>query len=113
MLKSSFTSLALGTTLGVAALSLTGPTLTLRIPFATIGSAMAEEPSALFSQGLRDRTKWENWFATLTGDRRAGAEYWAGQRSLPRPGLCVGTPDFVKGCNEAKASRAEPRLKSP
>ena len=108
MLKYSFTSVAFGTVLGAAALSLTGTTLTSRIPLATIGSAMADEPSALFSQGLRDRTKWENWSSALTGDRRAGAEYWASQRSESNPGNCAGTPDFTKGCNEAKARLSGP-----
>jgi hypothetical protein len=41
-----------------------------------------------------------------TGVKRAGAEYWAGQRSLPNPGNCDGTPDFVKGCREAQARLA-------
>jgi hypothetical protein len=57
----------------------------------------------LYDQGLRDRTSWENWFRFLSGDIEIGAEYWAGQRSLPYPGNCLGTPDFQRGCNEAKA----------
>ncbi len=43
------------------------------------------------------------WFSSLSGDMKAGAEYWAGQRSLLHPGKCTGTPDFSKGCNKAKA----------
>jgi hypothetical protein len=57
----------------------------------------------LYDQGLHDRTSWENWFQSLSGDNKVGAEYWAGQRSLPNPGNCLGTPDFQRGCNEAKA----------
>ena len=56
MRKSGLTSLALGSALGAVTLLLTGTSITL----VTLGWAMAEEPSALFSQGLRDRTKWEN-----------------------------------------------------
>ena len=108
MRKSGLISLALGTALGAATLSLTGTAIRFGIPLANRGSAMAGEVSDLFSQGLRDRTKWENWFSSLTGDKRAGAEYWAGQRSLSHPGDCVGTPDFAKGCNEAKARLSGP-----
>jgi hypothetical protein len=62
----------------------------------------------LYSQGLQDRTAWEMWFSSLSGDERAGAEYWAGQRSLPNPGNCIGTPDFQTGCNEARAKLTGP-----
>ena len=57
----------------------------------------------LFDHGLRDRAGWENWFTGLSGDFKAGAEYWASQRSLPNPGSCFGTFEFTQGCNEAKA----------
>jgi hypothetical protein len=43
-----------------------------------------------FQDGLRDRTSWERWFAGTSGDFKDGAEYWAGQRSLPHPGPCYG-----------------------
>ncbi len=65
--------------------------------------AFAQTPGEQFAHGLQDRTRWEMWFASLSGDMKAGAEYWAGQRSLPHPGKCTGTPDFSKGCNKAKA----------
>jgi hypothetical protein len=57
----------------------------------------------LYDQGLRDRILWENWFLSLYGDKRTGAEYWASQRSLSNPGNCLGTSDFQRGCSEAKA----------
>jgi hypothetical protein len=107
MRKSRFISFAVGTALGMVALSLIGTTFAFRIP---VDTTMADEPSALFSQGLRDRTKWENWFSGLSGDKRAGAEYWAAQRSLTQPGKCLGTPDFTKGCNETKARLTGPEL---
>jgi hypothetical protein len=100
MLKSS---------LGVAfTLLLTGTSILLVMPLANLGSAMADEASDLFSQGLRDRTEWENWVLSLSGDERAGAEYWLRQRSLPNPGNCVGTAEFTKGCTEAQARLAKP-----
>jgi hypothetical protein len=58
--------------------------------------------SPMFQKGLADRTAWENWLLKLDGDKRAGAEYWASQRSIPHPGACIGTPAFVAGCNQAK-----------
>jgi hypothetical protein len=109
MHKSRLTSLAVGAALGVVNLSLIGTTFAFRIP-SEANSTMADEPSALFSQGLRDRTKWEDWFSSLTGDKRTGAEYWAAQRSRNKPGNCVGTPDFTKGCNEAKARLSGPEV---
>jgi DNA-binding helix-hairpin-helix protein with protein kinase domain len=60
-----------------------------------------------FQRGLADRTDWEQWIATLIGDFRRGAEWWASRRSLPNRGSCngpVGTgQEFVIGCEAAKA----------
>jgi hypothetical protein len=62
--------------------------------------------SSAFRDGLADRTAWEEWFSTLTGDYRDGADYWAGQRSSPNPGSCYDQGytrrEFVDGCMEAK-----------
>jgi hypothetical protein len=59
---------------------------------------VAEEPPS-FTDGLRDRQSWENWFAATTGDYHAGAFYWAGQRSLPHPGSCsTQRTDARAGC---------------
>jgi hypothetical protein len=63
------------------------------------------EISTAFQDGLTDRRAWEQWFASLTDDKREGAYYWSGQRSLPKPGSCYGQghkPEFIGGCNEAK-----------
>jgi hypothetical protein len=62
----------------------------------------------LYSRGVQDRMAWEAWFNSLIGDMRAGAEYWAGQRSKPVPGNCLGTPDFTSGCNQAKIRLTNP-----
>jgi hypothetical protein len=64
--------------------------------------------SPLFQKGVSDRQAWERWFASLNGDYRAGAAYWAGQRSLPDPGVCQGVVaskddgQFTAGCLSAK-----------
>jgi hypothetical protein len=42
-----------------------------------------------YSDGLADRTAYENWIASLAPSERAGAEYWASQRSLRNPGPCT------------------------
>ena len=57
----------------------------------------------MFQKGLADRTAWEQWISSLSTDYRAGAEYWAGQRSLTRPGTCYGVPAFTAGCEASKA----------
>ena len=70
-------------------------------------TACAQAPAEPFQAGLADRGRWESWFATLSGDTKAGAEYWAGQRSVPRPGSCFDRTgqslgDFTTGCMEAQ-----------
>jgi hypothetical protein len=70
------------------------------------GTAMAQL-SPGFSQGLQDRQGWETWFNGLTGDYQAGAFFWAGQRSLPRPAPCFaqGGRDlgpWTAGCVDAQ-----------
>jgi DNA-binding helix-hairpin-helix protein with protein kinase domain len=64
--------------------------------------------AASFDQGLADRAELEQWFASLIGDFRRGADWWAGHRSLPNPGLCSGPASemnlqFIAGCEAAKA----------
>lgn len=56
----------------------------------------------MYDRGLADRTAYEKWIAGTSGNVRAGAEYWAGQRSLAQPGACDGSPEFVAGCTQAK-----------
>ena len=77
----------------------TPPTFTLTPP-----TTIAPTPTAspMFQRGLADRTAWENWLLKLDGDKRAGAEYWASQRSILHPGAWIGTAAFVAGCNQAK-----------
>jgi hypothetical protein len=63
----------------------------------------------IYGKGLADRTAWENWFNGLQGDFKAGAFYWAGQRSLPHPGSCSQmNTDFYHGCTAARERLATP-----
>jgi hypothetical protein len=60
-----------------------------------------------FDQGLTDRAEFEQWFASLNGDFRRGAEWWAEHRSLPHAGTCNGpaaamNQQFTLGCEAAK-----------
>jgi hypothetical protein len=72
-------------------------------PSATPISIPTAPVSSLFTQGLADRTAWEQWVGGLSSDFETGARYWAGQRSLPRPGSCTGVPAFTAGCEAARA----------
>jgi DNA-binding helix-hairpin-helix protein with protein kinase domain len=72
-------------------------------PDQNIGSS----PSS-FDQGLADRAEFEQWFASLSGDFRRGADWWAGHRSLPHAGTCNGpaaamNQQFTLGCEAAEA----------
>ncbi len=63
--------------------------------------------SKAYEEGLADRRAWENWFAGLMGAFKDGAEYWTGQRSIPKPGSCYGPVgqnlgNWTAGCVEAK-----------
>jgi hypothetical protein len=67
-------------------------------------------PSA-FAAGLADRRAIEQWFASLTGDFKTGASYWAGQRNSPNPGSCYAsdgssTGSWTQGCLAAQRAFA-------
>lgn len=61
-----------------------------------------------YDKGLADRTRWQNWLASLNTrpDFERGAFWWSGQRSLPNPGACQGptapSQEFISGCEAAK-----------
>jgi hypothetical protein len=64
-----------------------------------------------FDQGMADSAELEQWFASLSGDLRRGADWWAGRRSVPNPGTCSDpasgmNPQFIAGCEAAKARLA-------
>jgi hypothetical protein len=70
------------------------------------GFAFAADKSPAYEQGRADRQAWERWFAGLTGDFRAGADFWAGYRSARKPPSCSASGysrEFVEGCFAAKA----------
>jgi hypothetical protein len=60
--------------------------------------------TSAFRDGRADRQAWEAWVGGLGSTNRAGAEFWAGHRSDPRPPDCGSTTDvaFQSGCEEAK-----------
>jgi hypothetical protein len=61
----------------------------------------------MVQKGLTDRTAWESWFEGLSGDFKAGAFFWSGQRTLKDPGSCrTGNDAFYQGCTEAKTRLA-------
>jgi hypothetical protein len=72
----------------------------------TPASPLAAAHPPMFQKGLADRTAWEQWISTLSGDYRAGAEYWAGQRSVSHPASCQGSAEFRAGCEAAKTKLA-------
>jgi hypothetical protein len=76
---------------------------------APASAAPPDQParSKAFEEGLADRQAWEDWFANLSGPFKDGAEYWSGQRSIPKPGSCYGPGgqnpgDWTMGCLAAK-----------
>ena len=93
------------------ALATTGPTVpAARAPGNTALLAEANASSAQLSsagRGLADRQTWEKWFASLSGDEREGAAWWAAHRSLPFHGPCGSardnpTADWTAGCLNAE-----------
>ena len=69
------------------------------------------QSSAAYGQGQADRQAWETWFSAQTGNARAGALYWSGQRSLTKPGTCSPFPsstgpDWTTGCYAAQQKLA-------
>ena len=69
MLRSSSSSLALGAALCAAALVSDTSPLTVALAQVTPTS---DDPA--FKAGLADRRTWEEWFASLAGDFKTGAE---------------------------------------
>jgi len=85
MLRFGFRPLALGAVFCAAAF--VSNTSALPVAQAKV-TAAPDDPA--FKAGLADRRAWEEWFASLDGDFKVGAEYWAGQRHKAKPGsLCL------------------------
>jgi hypothetical protein len=85
--------------------------------------------NAAYDQGVTDWRALQAWFTTQSGDRRAGADWWAAHRSH-NPGPCDEAAEdysdnqqaaalFEAGCKDAKAwldpidvKRADPQYKA-
>jgi uncharacterized membrane protein YgcG len=83
-----------------------GPASTTNIP----------SPNPAFKQGQADRQRWESWFAGLSGDYHAGAEYWATHHSDQHPLSCNASPsatgaDWSNGCHTAQRILADSDLR--
>jgi hypothetical protein len=98
----------------------TAPPERVSVPPAPIDPLLANV-SPLFRKGLADRTSWEQWFSSQNGDLKAGAEFWAGQRNLPKSGTCHQQSEaFQAGCTAAQerlaavdvSRRSEPEYKA-
>ncbi len=67
-------------------------------------SACGQTP---YDVGRADRSTYERWFGQQHGDARDGAEFWAGQRSAPRPTTCGEPPGMSQswraGCEAARS----------
>ena len=63
--------------------------------------------TAAHSQGVSDGRELRAWSEAQTGERRAGSEWWAANRSLRDHASCPraahgGNQEFIAGCEEAK-----------
>jgi hypothetical protein len=105
---------------GPEAVLATAPAERVSVSPAPIDPVLANV-SPLYRKGLADRTSWEQWFSSQSGDFKAGAEFWAGQRNLPKPGTCHQLSEaFQAGCAAAKERlavgdvlrRSEPEYKA-
>lgn len=54
--------------------------------------------------GASDRAGYEDWFASLSGEYKAGVEYWAGHRGNPKEAFCNGAraSEWMDGCLTAQ-----------
>ena len=67
-------------------------------------------------QGYAARVSFEVWLAGLKGDQRRGADFWSGERSIPKPISCFATKysliaEFVLGCQEAQRRLSLPDVR--
>lgn len=76
------------------------PLVAMLAPNLAAGQTLSVATSPKFGQGMADRQAWETWFAGLSGEFKAGALFWAGQRSLPHSAGCyaAGGKDLGAWC---------------
>jgi TolA-binding protein len=79
-------------------------------PYPYLAQAAAQVSSG-YELGMEDWDRLRDWFGSQTGDRRAGADYWAANRSNGGHGLCSEAAHsytlgdrsaFASGCADAK-----------
>jgi hypothetical protein len=101
----------------------------------------AAESSRAYAEGLADRQAWENYFSSLSGQGKEGAEYWASHRSVsgascqpvtaeqegqwqtgclsakrqldPTDKRRLGEPDYRQGWNSYTESVSQPTVLAP
>jgi hypothetical protein len=112
MLKIAISGIVLGAAFGAAGYAdperMTGST---PVPVILAQVTPGNSSTSAFDAGLADRRAYEEWFASLTGDFQKGAEYWAGQRSLTKPGSCFladgsSAGEWTQGCLAAQRQLA-------
>jgi hypothetical protein len=80
------------------------PNIDARSPLCPGNSITVTGPAFGFREGYADRKAWEDWFNATSGEFKAGAYWWSGQRSLPQPGDCQSLGgQATSGCLAAKA----------
>jgi hypothetical protein len=68
------------------------------------GCDLRDTSTTEFQQGYAARESWEQWFASLSGEYKAGAYWWSGQRSQANPPACETLGgNASQGCLDAKA----------
>ena len=82
------------------------------IPPATAPPVADQEPLP-FREGLADRQRWEQWYATLSGRYLEGASFWSAHRSDRQPPSCHGNGGLDLGAFTAGCSSAQQRLATP
>ena len=75
------------------------------------GAAAQELPIPAQSQGHSDRQAFEAWVQALPADQHRGADFWAQERSKPKPQSCAARglaepAGFTTGCDEARGRLA-------
>jgi len=82
-------------------LSTSDPRYTVRAFAVKVLPSSPSQPAASYAQGTSDWRTYKVWFEAQTGDRRAGASYWAANRNVANHKSCgdaafdyLGSPGF-------------------
>ena len=68
-----------------------------------LGSSTTKAGEGSFTLGAKDRTEYEEWFNSLSGEYKAGVYHWVTVRSIPGEDFCDGEAgtDYKTGCLHA------------